>query len=149
MSSDTKGCSGIGQERAPSRLDDDVVFDPHPAPTRDVDPWLDGEHHPDLEHRLRARVERRVLVRLEAEPVAGAVEEPIAQPGGLDDLSRRRVHIPGSHARAYDVDGGIVRSEDKGVDIALASGGSADDGDARGVGAVALIRGSTVVQHEL
>src|SRR5713226_8624683 len=85
----TKRSSGIRQEPAPIGLDDDIVLDPHPAPTRDVDPWLDREHHPDLEHRLRAWVERRVLVRLEAEPVADTVEKPIAQPGGLDDLSHR------------------------------------------------------------
>src|SRR5439155_1481058 len=59
-------------------LHHDVVLDADAAPALHVDAGLDGAHHARFERRVGSRVEARIFMRLQPEPVAGAVDEVIA-----------------------------------------------------------------------
>src|SRR6185437_9630919 len=70
-----------------------------------VDARLDGERHARLERDRVALDDVRVLVRLKADTVAGAVDEPLAVAGVGDDPARRPVDALGGDA-GLDADGG-------------------------------------------
>src|SRR5260370_27684913 len=90
---DAKRAIGTGQHAPARRLDDHVVLDAHAAPARDVDARLDGHDHALFEDRFAAGVEARSLVRLEAQTVAHAVDEPVGHAAGPAHAASRLVHF--------------------------------------------------------
>ena len=79
--------------------DDDDVLDPGAVAAREVDARLDRERHARLEDLGVAGHDVGLLVRLEADAVAGAVDERDAVPAALDDVAGRRVDGLGGDAR--------------------------------------------------
>src|SRR5206468_12656386 len=136
FSDDAQRAVRLRQHAASSFLDHDVVLDPHPAPTRDVDAGLDRESHTDLEHGLRPWVEARILVAFQSNAVADPVEELLAIAAGFDDGPCRRVDISGRHPGAYRRARGLVPRQHELVDLTLLGARFADD---RHPGAVGLV----------
>ena len=81
--------------------DDDEVFDPHAALAREVDARLHGDDVSSDERVRGLRVEDRLLVHVEPDPVPDAVEDGHARL--LDAGARDRVDVCGLRA---DPDGG-------------------------------------------
>jgi len=79
--------------------DDDEVLDPTAEPPVEVDPRLHREHHPRLQFPVVAGHDVRLLVDVEPDPVAGAVEERVAVPGVLDDIAGGPIDRLGGDAR--------------------------------------------------
>ena len=96
--------------------DHDDVLDPNAELAVEVDPRFDAERHPGFEHRVIARRRVRRLVHLEADPVPGPVDEPIAEPGGLDHRSGRSVDGLDLDPRADDLRRRALRVRDDRVD---------------------------------
>src|SRR5207247_4083701 len=71
------------------------VFDPRPEPAREVDAGLDRERHAGLELRRVAGHDVRRLVDLKADPVAGAVDEPLAVARVVHHVARGPVAVLG------------------------------------------------------
>src|SRR6266704_2363137 len=70
---------------------DHDVLDPGAVPAR-VDPWLDGERHPGLKRLRVASHDVGVFVALQADAVAGPVDEMLAVAGRGDRLARGGIH---------------------------------------------------------
>src|SRR3990172_7285768 len=70
----------------------DDVLDPDAVAALDVDAGLDGEGHVGLERQDVAGDQVWILVTLEADAVAGPVEEPLSVTAGRDDRPRDLVH---------------------------------------------------------
>ncbi len=62
------------------------------------------------------------LVNFEPQPVARAVREILGKAVALQDAARRRIHIPGRHARPDRILGGFLGLQD-GVDKAVEPSG--------------------------
>ena len=69
-------------------VDDRNVLDADAEPAREIDPGLDREGHPRLEALTIAAHEVGMLVAVETDAVAGAMDEELAVPGLVD-------HAPG------------------------------------------------------
>src|SRR5207302_7646368 len=69
-----------GQDLSTGLGDGDVVLDSDPAPARDVDAGLDGDHMARLQAHLGARLQVRSFVGVEPEAVPGSVDETVGQP---------------------------------------------------------------------
>src|SRR5262249_41438294 len=140
---------GSGELAAATGLDDHVVLDADAAPAGQVDAGLDGDDHALLEHGVAARVEAGVLVRLQAQAVADAVDEPVAQAAGPDDRPPRFIALAHGGARTPRRHAGVVGGQHQRVDLQLAGVGVADHDCARGVGPVAVVRGAEVEQDQV
>src|SRR5215471_2483097 len=88
-----------GELPAAGGLDQDVVLDADAAPARQVDTRLDRDHHALFQHGSAARIHAGILVRLQAQAVADAVDEPVAEPAGPDHGPRRLVDLAHRGAR--------------------------------------------------
>src|SRR3954453_7133072 len=89
----------VGQHLDAVVGDQHIVLDPDTAPTREIGAWLDGEDHAcgDL-FVLRVNIgppsrNPRILVHLDAETVAGAMAERLAQTARRQRVARRRVDV--------------------------------------------------------
>ena len=126
----------------------DDVLDASAVPAGDVDAGLDGERHARLERLGVTRDDVRVLVRLEPDAVAGAVHEPLAVPGGGDQLSCGGVHRVARGAGAYGLDRARLGVEEDSEVVEEVLRGVANRVGAGAVGAVAVGRGSTDVDDD-
>src|SRR5262249_56036208 len=89
----------------------------------------------------------RLLVGLDADAVAGAVDEPVAQAGTGDDAPRRRVHLLTGYAdtrRPYRL---LLRVDQHGVRVAHLRRRLAHDEQARDVRAV-VVHAAAEVTHD-
>src|SRR5919108_1642669 len=78
---------GVVQSLGPLLGDRHDVLDADPEPSGEVDPRLDGEAHPGPERLAVAGHEVRLLVHVQADPVAGAVHEQNPETRPFDDLA--------------------------------------------------------------
>src|SRR5689334_14263375 len=83
------------QDLAALGCDQHVVLDPDSAPTRDVDPRLDGHDHARPQFDRAVTPEDRGLVDVPAQAVAEPVGEESAEAGLVDQRTRLGVDIPG------------------------------------------------------
>src|SRR5690606_23154367 len=93
-----------------------VVLDADAAETGDVDAGLDGEGDAGDEGDVLVGGDVGLLVNVEAEAVAGAVEELRAQAGGLDDGAGGAVDLGAGDAGAGGLAAGGVGVPDGLVD---------------------------------
>ncbi len=70
---------------------DDIVLDPDTADTWEVNPWFNGERHPDLGRHVIVGSHRREFVYFDAESVPDAMREVLAVAGRRDDLAGRDI----------------------------------------------------------
>ncbi len=82
----------------PSAVTSDEILDPDAALPGDVDPGLDGDDVPGLEHVGRLRAQSRALVDLDPDAVAEAVAVCPPEPGSLDRFARRGIGVPSADA---------------------------------------------------
>src|SRR6476659_151519 len=130
---------GQGTEVAVTVLaDDDQVLDPHSQLTGQVDAGLDRHHFARRQHVVGAGRETRRLVHLQPDPVAEAVAEALAEPGGGDRLA-------GNPVKRFAVDSGGNRIErrrlsaaDGLVDLTGALSWLANGKSSRAIGAIAV-----------
>src|SRR4051794_4759078 len=87
----------VEDDRAVGTADHDVL-DPRTVSAGEVDPGLDAERRADRERLVVARDEVRLLVPLEADPVAGSVDELLAVPLAVDDVAGRPIDCFGRDA---------------------------------------------------
>src|SRR6266576_7189655 len=146
---DAQRTVGLCEHATTAFLHDNIVLDPDAAPAGDVDARFDREHHAILEHRVRTRIETRVLMRLETEAVADPVEELLAVTAALDHAPRSGVDIPRSDTGAHRGNRGVMSGEDQLVDIALLRRRFSDDRHPRRVRLVASERRAEVEQYEV
>src|SRR5262249_34804920 len=121
------------QPLGPVRRRDHDVLEPEPEAPGEVDAGLDAERVARLERRPIAGHDVRLLVGLDADAVAGAVDEPVAQAGTGDDAPRRRVHLLTGYAdtrRPYRL---LLRVDQHGVRVAHLRRRLAHDEQARDV----------------
>src|SRR5437764_2621376 len=95
---------------------DDQVLDPDAELAREVDPRLDRDRVAGLELAFRARGEPRVLMDVQAHPVAEPVAEVLAVPRRLDHLARDGVDGTQAGPRMHSVHGGELRLQHERVD---------------------------------
>ncbi len=86
---------------------------------------------------------------LEAETVTDAMEELRAVAAGVNDTSRRRVHVACSHPRAHGRDRRVVPREHELVDLFLSLVWLTHDSHPRRVGLVAFERPAEIEQHQV
>src|SRR6266851_7609916 len=128
--------------------EDRDVLDANAEPTRDIDAGLDRERHARLEGLVVAADEVRMLVPVETDAVSGAVDEPFAVTGLVDNAPRSGVNGCGCRARAHGRVAGFLRSPHHVVHSThLVIHVSADVDGARDVGAVPLPC-SAEVEHD-
>src|SRR5215204_6249363 len=72
--------------------DDHQILDPDPAEAGEVDAGLDGDDVADRDRAAGLLREPRVLVDEQADTVAEAVPERLAEAGRVDAVACRRVH---------------------------------------------------------
>src|SRR5215208_2744241 len=80
----------IQHDRTVGAAHDDIL-DSRSVPPRNIDPGLDTERHPGGERFVIAGHEVWILVSLEADPVAGPVEEILAVSLGRNDPASSRI----------------------------------------------------------
>ncbi len=121
----------------------------HPPATRQVDPGLDAERVPGHQLEWVSRDDVGILVLLEPDAVAGAVDEELAVTSVGDDLPGRVVDVlaRGPHGRRGD-SGSLSRPEDRVRfgDLGARLAGEHATGD---VAAVAVHRAAEVAEHDL
>ena len=71
-----------------------------------------------------ARDHVRILVRLDADAVADAVDEAVAEPGRGDDAPRRGVDLGARRADGRGAHAGLLRLDEHRVRVAHLGGGS-------------------------
>ena len=123
----------------PSSVTSDEVLDPHARSlVRQVDPGLDGDDVPRLEHVRRLRAQRGRLVDLESDAVSHPVTVGPAETGRLDQRARGGVGVapvdPGSDCGET----GELGLEAERVELRQPLGHFADREGARAVRAVAV-----------
>src|SRR5690348_9137287 len=78
-----------------------VVLDAYPAPTRTINPRLDGDHRSRRQSCCRGTRQPRCLVHLQPDPMTEAVPEQWAKTATLNVVTSERVGIPTRHSDAY------------------------------------------------
>ena len=104
---------------------------------------------PGCERQVVAGDDVRVLVRLDADAVAGAVDEPVAEPGVGDHVARGGVDVLARRADGRRPHRPLLRVDEHRVGVAHLGVGLAHDEHARDVGAVAAHRAAEVAQHDV
>ena len=89
--SDRRQLGGVGERSATVGGDDDGVLDAHAAVLGEVDAGLDGDDVAGGERSIAGRGHPGPLVDLEADAVAGGVQEGVAPAGVVDDRAAGRV----------------------------------------------------------
>jgi len=100
------------------------VPDAHPELALEVDAGFDGEHHPRLQRLVVAVHDVGFLVDVEADAVAGAVDERLAVARGLDDLAGGSIDRFRWNPGFDSLDGGLLCLADDVVDRLELVGGS-------------------------
>src|SRR3954469_6851484 len=118
--------------------DDHQVLDPYTKLARQVDAGLDRHHFAGLEHVLGALRDARLLVDLDADPVAEPVAEALAVTGGGDPLTGDAVDVLGLDAGRNGLERGFLRLVHGLVDGAGGLAGIAGGKGAGAIGAVAV-----------
>src|SRR6478735_1336274 len=108
------------QHVQPVFADDPEVLDPDAADAGEVDPRLDRDAVPGLERVLRLGREPRRFVDVEADAVAEAVPEELAEVGGGDRLARERVRLDAGESRLDARDRALLRVEAYAVGLSQA-----------------------------
>ncbi|KKM62585.1 hypothetical protein LCGC14_1520180, partial [marine sediment metagenome] len=84
----------------PARADQHVVFKPYAADSGQVNPRLDGNHHPGPQPLCDAAGQRRPFVDRAAQPVTQRVHKLVAVSGRLDDVAGGGVHVAAARPRS-------------------------------------------------
>src|SRR3990172_179398 len=100
-----------GEDLAAVLGDDDRVGVTEAADARDVDPRFHRHDHPWGQYRLVAGREEGEFVIVDADPVPGAVDERVAQPGLLDHAPGGAVDLPAVHAGPDGGKRGLLRPQ--------------------------------------
>src|SRR6056297_3882682 len=88
--------------------DEDDVLDAHPEPARQVDAGFDRERHTGRDRGGVARHDVGILVDVDADAVAGAVDEVLPVAGVGDHLAGSPIDLGGDGARPHGLDGRIL-----------------------------------------
>src|SRR5262245_66623506 len=95
------------------RGDGGEVLDADAAEAVTIEPRLDGDDVPFGEHGRRRRGGERFLVDVEADPVAGAVDEPVVVAGVAEHRTARLVEVRARNARTNGGEAGELRLQHK------------------------------------
>src|SRR3954470_10147783 len=87
---------------------DHDVLDAGAAPSGQVDAGLHGERHPGLQGQLVAGDDVGPLVRVQPDPVAGAMDEVLPPPGVVDHAAGGGVDVLRRDAPPPRGDGGLL-----------------------------------------
>ena len=133
--------------RPPSSVTVDDVLDPHAESPAQVDPRLDRKAHPGRQRAGLPLDHVRRLVAHQPDPVAGAVDEPVAVAGVGDQPPRGAIDLLARRPRAHCLEPRRVGARDHVVDLALLGGRLADVDGAGDVGGVAALDAAEV-EHD-
>src|SRR6266700_769141 len=129
--------------------DDDEVLDPDAAFTRKVDPGLDRDDVAGRERVGRFAAQSRRLVHLDADAVAEAVAELLAEAGAVDHRSGGRIGVDAARARADALQPRLLALEADSVGVLQPVGQRAGCEGAGAVGAVAVDERAGIDNHGL
>src|SRR6266516_1888341 len=138
-----------GQVLDRSIADDDVVFDPDPADTLEVDARLDSYDVSGAERVGRFLRHPRRFVHLEPEPVPEAVAERPLEPSGIDDSASDAVGLDSAQPGTDAVECSRLRVETYRVCLFQLVRKRPRRERARVVGAIAVDRTARVDHHGL
>src|SRR5919197_4178080 len=119
---------GVRRERVGAIVGDEhAVGDAEAGLPGDVDARLVGDDHPGLEHGVVAVLQPRRLVHPQADAMALAVPDVVAEPGGADDVQAGLVDVGAARAGPQLAAAGPLRLEHDLVVAALPGAWSAEE----------------------
>ena len=100
-------------------FDDNQIFNPHAAESRNIDAGLHGNHHVLLDDRAVKRRKAGLLVDVEADTVTQSVSEIVSVTGIPDHASGKLVTLLSGKSCVDSVEGGVLRLKNRCIDFLL------------------------------